>query len=208
MSGLGASQKGKSLVEEISTPFARFGGRRPRGVKKVKLKRSQGMQLIYDCYAGKILADEVDDRDGVRWRSKHACFRCAKLTSACNDQQNARQSLPDYFRDNLLNKYGLPSLTDGYLFSLVAMVTKQAATKLRLKTFGRLTGVLGPEQYSERACDVYLALLKRMCPKFGSTTMRSRPYDPCPRHSQFRSASLCSQRVVLFALLTARAHSM
>ena len=29
--------------------------------------------------------------------------------------QNDRQSLPDYCRDNLLNKYGLPSMADGYV---------------------------------------------------------------------------------------------
>ena len=48
-----------------STPFARFGGKQPKGVKKIKLKLAQAQTQIYECYASKILADAVDDRAGV-----------------------------------------------------------------------------------------------------------------------------------------------
>lgn len=39
---------------------------------------------------------------------------CRVCLLACATQ-NERQSLPDYCRDNLLNKYGLPSMADGYV---------------------------------------------------------------------------------------------
>ena len=55
-----------SLPDNIVVPFARFGGKRPRGVKKIKLKVAQVQTLVYECFASKILADEVDDRAGVR----------------------------------------------------------------------------------------------------------------------------------------------
>ena len=44
-----------------------------------------------------------------------------------------------------------------------------------------LTGVVKAERYSERAADVYLALLSSLFPKFTATTMRRRKYDPAPR---------------------------
>lgn len=59
-----------------STPFARFGGKQPKSMKKVKLKLAQAQTLIYECYASKILADAVDDRAGV---SSAACCVWSEL---------------------------------------------------------------------------------------------------------------------------------
>lgn len=107
---------------------------------------------------------------------------------AVGRQQKERQCVSDFCRDNLLNKYGLPSMADGYLFALVGQVMKVGHKYPRLFAFGQLTGVVDPIKYTERAGDVYLALVKAMFPSFTANTFRSRRCEP--RSCRSRSHSL------------------
>jgi len=59
-------------------------------------------------------------------------------------EQNPRSSLAEFCKYFLLQKYGLPSLCDGYLYSIVKMITKHAKKTPRMWLFGALTGVVAP----------------------------------------------------------------
>lgn len=62
--------------------------------------------------------------------------------------QEPRQCLAEFCRDFLLQKYGLPSLVEGYLFLIVKLITKHATKHPRLWVFGALTGVVVPLRWS------------------------------------------------------------
>ena len=60
--------------------------------------------------------------------------------------QNPREDLPGFVKDFLLNKYGLPSICDGYLYAVVDSIMKHGKTRPRLRYFGLLLGVYDTER--------------------------------------------------------------
>ena len=69
-------KKGSDLVLPANHPMAKYMRKPRRGASKQKLKVSNTLALVYDCYEKKILADDVDDRDGVRCTTPRARSLC------------------------------------------------------------------------------------------------------------------------------------
>ena len=84
------------------------------------------------------------------------------------------QPLGEFISDHLFHKFGLASLRDNYLYGLVACIGKESRKSSRVKLFGTLCGVVDPDRYSSRLCDMFLALVKGLFPKFTSNTLRVR----------------------------------
>ena len=68
--------------------------------------------------------------------------------------------------------------TCSYLFALVGQTIAGASISSRFRMFGMLTGVLREAQYSPRACNCFLALVRALLPKFSAATMRVHKYGP------------------------------
>ncbi len=86
-------------------------------------------KMISTLYEAKIIADEVDDRDG-----------------------HIRSPFPEFIQEFFINHYGLKSLADKNLGKLVTGVRKYSKEgkhfDLRVRVFGTLSGILEPDEYS------------------------------------------------------------
>lgn len=131
---------------------AKFGANHPMGkylrrTKKSarqKLKIQNVLSLVYDCYEKKILADEVDDRERVRvFAPLPSTFQVLSppWAHALLVDQNPRDGFPEFMRDFLLHKYGLPSICDSYMFGIVDCLEKHMSRNPRLAVFSQLIGM-------------------------------------------------------------------
>lgn len=169
-SGYGANSPtgmGATSGAQVQSSWNKYLGKPARGVTKQKAKTSLVLSLVYECYEKKMVADMAEDRT-------------ADKTGAL---LRRRQPLPDFIRDFLLHKFGLPSMADGHLFGVVDCIRKHAAGSHRLRLFGMLCGVLGPPlatgPYNPRLCDMVLNVLHTLWPKFSSATLRARKERFC-----------------------------
>ena len=78
----------------------------------------------------------------------------------------------------LLTKFGLPSLRDAYLYSIVDAVARYSSSCRRIEMFAIMCGVQQPEVYTSRISDVMLHVLKLLFPKFQAGVFRTRKYVP------------------------------
>jgi hypothetical protein len=60
-----------------------------------------------------------------------------------------------------------------YEKALISALKKHYFKSPRLELFGQLTGVVG-DHYDSHLCDLYLAVLKALFPKFNAAVFRSR----------------------------------
>ena len=99
-------------------------------------------KMISTLYEQKVIADEVDDRDG-----------------------HIRAPFPEFIQEFFINHYGLKSLADKQLGKLVTGVRKhsQEGSKhfdLRVKVFGTLSGILDPDEYSSVTLNHVLDIMR------------------------------------------------
>jgi len=110
-----------------------------KGKKISPARFDQVIQLAAAIYEGKALADAVDDREN-----------------------NQRQSMPEYIREFLINKFGLRSIALANLQSLILGVEKFAegeAANLRVRTFGLVSGILFHPFWHEDLSDFIVGAL-------------------------------------------------
>ncbi|EKX39443.1 hypothetical protein GUITHDRAFT_114403 [Guillardia theta CCMP2712] len=110
-----------------------------RGKKITAARFDQVIQLSAAIYEGKALADTVDDRE-----------------------HNQRQSMPEYIREFLINKFGLRSIALTNLQSLILGVEKFSEGEnfnLRVKTFGLVSGILYHPYWHEDLSDFVVGAL-------------------------------------------------
>lgn len=157
--GSGTTKKGGGVNASPWASYMRKSGRAAKKSAKVPMV----LALVYDCYEKKIIADEVEDR----------------IAASVGPLAHRRQALPLFIKDYLLQRYGLPSLSDAHLRSVVACLQKNHRKNRRLRLFGMLCGVVDPSRYCERLCDIVLNMLKLLFPKFNSTILRSRKEGHC-----------------------------
>ncbi len=59
---------------------------------------------------------------------------------------DTNENMPEFMRSFLLHKFGLPSISDGYLYSICKAIRKHSERSYRLALFGRMVGVLDAER--------------------------------------------------------------
>jgi hypothetical protein len=101
-------------------------------------------KMISTLYEAKIMADEVDDREG-----------------------HTRSPFPEFIQEHFINHYGLKSLADKQLGKLVTGVRKYSNEgsknfDLRIKIFGVLSGILAPDEYSSVTLNFVLDVMRML----------------------------------------------
>lgn len=117
------------MESDGASPWLKYMRHPPKSLKNSvkKMNLNNALSLVYDAYEKKIKEDAFDDING-----------------------NERQTLPEYIQDFAMQKFGLPSLSEGYLYSLVGTITKLASSSRRLHRFGIMVGVIEGDHYSPR----------------------------------------------------------
>jgi hypothetical protein len=98
------------------------------------MPRKSLLQLLSQIYQEKQIADEVDDREG-----------------------NERLSLAEFVYEFMLNRYGLRSLAEKYLFNLLISLKKHKSNT-RIKMFSHFIGLSKP--WSLQALNIYIDLFR------------------------------------------------
>ena len=114
-----------------------------------------------------------------------------------------RQHFGEFVMYFLLTKFGLPSLRDAYLYSIVDAIARYSTSK-RVELFAVMCGVKMSQQcvagrktrrrcahahsvccrsYTSRISNVVLHLLRLMYPKFSAAIFRRRKYVACGARS-------------------------
>lgn len=149
-------------MKKSTVPWARYMGKGAKAALKKgkRVKLSAVMSLVFDCLASKVVADTRDDQ---------ACRNMHSHLLA-----NHRTSLPEFVKDSLLHKFGLPSMADAQLFAVVDAVRKHQDKNVRLRIFGEMCGVVNPEKFTPRLSDMILAFYVALFPKFSAASLRNR----------------------------------
>ena len=95
------------------------------------------LNFIANQLLEKMRFDELDDRD-----------------------KQARTPLPNFLYEGLVRRHGLNSVAKAHVLHTVTSIFKEEGNNAQIATFGKLCGVLEPENYSARGCDIYLHLLR------------------------------------------------
>ena len=166
-------------------PFERYLRRAPRTVHIPSLKMAQAKLMLYECYEKKIAADLVDDR--VRSVPLAPCFaglECGRSLSGYLVYQNnvPREPMPKFMFNFFMQKYGLHSLSHGYLFALVRLLKlndgldKQKSLRMHLFSMAAGLHEKSGAGYTVLLMDVMLNLLKALVPKFSATKYANHKY--------------------------------
>jgi len=102
----------------------------------------QMLSWFANIYEGKATADQVDDREG-----------------------NTRQSLPEFMRDWMINKFGLKSIALSNLASLIMGIQAKKDEKdagIRIRTFGLLSGIIPHDCWHEDLSNMILEAMGLM----------------------------------------------
>lgn len=163
------AEDGEESEEEeivVTVPWGRYMKYAKKGVKKKVQTVVNALSLVYDCYEKKMAADLADDVATTK--------REGPVIG-----KTGRESLPAFVSDFLLNKFGLPSLRDQWLFGMVEVIAKHSGRNPRLRLFGVMCGVVDSERYNSRICDVILHLYTRLFKRFNAATFRNRKQGEC-----------------------------
>lgn len=140
----------------FTSPLTKYMLKPGRGIKAQQIKVPAVQLLVYDILEKKIVADETEFRES-----------------------GTRQALPLFVRDFLITKYGLPSLCDGYLYSMVKLIVKNIKNR-RLWLFGVMCGIVEQERYDPRLCNIVLRLYNKCFnDKFSAVVLRTRRIGAC-----------------------------
>lgn len=166
-------------------PFERYLRRAPRTVHIPSLKMAQAKLMLYECYEKKIAADLVDDRvrSAVPLRVLPA-WKCGRSLSGYLVYQNnvPREPMPKFMFNFFMQKYGLHSLSHGYLFALVRLLKlndgldKQKSLRMHLFSMAAGLHEKSGAGYTVLLMDVMLNLLKALVPKFSATKYANHKY--------------------------------
>ena len=101
-------------------------------------------KVINKIYEKKVLADQVDDREGHR-----------------------REAMPEFIQDHFIQQYGLKSLAREHMANVVVAVRKYGDPNTegfdpRVQLFGQLSGILGEENFSTPAVNFMIDLMRRL----------------------------------------------
>ena len=130
-------QKTRSKVLNFFGKVPMKGGPAPMAFNPLR-------KAISTIYEAKIMADEVDDREG-----------------------HLRSPFPEFIQEHFINHYGLKSLADKQLGKLVTGVRKHSVEgkkgfDLRVKVFGILSGILAPSAYSSVTLNFVLDVMRML----------------------------------------------
>ncbi|EKX52153.1 hypothetical protein GUITHDRAFT_102054 [Guillardia theta CCMP2712] len=103
--------------------------------------RNEKYEHIGQIYEAKVLIDETFDKTG-----------------------KPREPLPEFLKNFLIRQYGLKSIALKNLANIAAGVRKEFEKALRLKIFGKITGMIDQEEYEDGLCDALMQGLKNIFP--------------------------------------------
>ncbi|EKX52151.1 hypothetical protein GUITHDRAFT_102052 [Guillardia theta CCMP2712] len=108
---------------------------------KAEETRNEKYEHIGQIYEAKVLIDETFDKTG-----------------------KPREPLPEFLKNFLIRQYGLKSIALKNLANIAAGVRKEFEKALRLKIFGKITGMIDQEEYEDGLCDALMQGLKNIFP--------------------------------------------
>ena len=137
----------------------------PAGTVVKKLGLMQALQLIYCCYGRKFESEIEEANNG----------------NLDHGSVVQKKSIAEYIQEILVQRYGLLSITDEYLYGLVNAIQKYYMKSQRLELFGSICGILDSHKYSPTVFNTFCSLLRISCRTVPDIVsfLRNYPEDAC-----------------------------